>query len=400
MRSTVAVALALAAGARAVAVESERPAHVFGKGGAGVYRPPPSATGNAPPPRLGKDGAGVLKGPETVPRLGKGGNGVYKGAELDAKTIAAKFAWYVEQFEKTYDIQEYAERLKAFARTLKEIQHHEEGHKVGLNKFSDWTSDEFEAYQKYKPSMKRHAPQTHKTSGKSLPTEVDWRKEGLVADVKDQGSCGSCWTFSTVASIEGAHAKKHGKMVTLSEQNLVDCVKKDRLPSDAEDCCDGCDGGLMDNAFDYIINKQKGGIDTEAAYPYRGEDEKCAFESSEDGARIANWTDVPSGDEDALMDALATVGPVSVALDASRQWQTYAGGVLTPRKWLGGCSSDPSKADHGVAVVGYGTDPTSGDYWIVRNSWGSAWGEDGYVRLKRGVNACGVANFASYPTAK
>ena len=156
----------------------------------------------------------------------------------------------------------------------------------------------------------------------------------------------------------------------------------------------------MDNAFDYIINKQKGGIDTEASYPYRGEDEKCAFESSEDGAKIANWTDVPSGDEDALLDALATVGPVSVALDASRQWQTYAGGVLAPRKWLGGCSSDPSKADHGVAVVGYGTDPTSGDYWIVRNSWGSAWGEDGYVRLKRGVNACGVANFASYPTAK
>ena len=235
MRSTVAVALALAAGAHAVAVESESKskAHVFGRDGAGIYRPPPSATGNAPPPRLGKDGAGVLK--ETPPRLGKGGSGVLK--ELDAKTIAAKFAWYVDQFEKTYDIEEYADRLKAFAVTLREIHQHEEDHKVGLNRFSDWTSDEFEAYQKYKPSVKRHAPQTHKTTGKPLPTEVDWRKEGLVADVKDQGSCGSCWTFSTVASIEGAHAKKYGKMVTLSEQNLVDCVKKDRLPSDAEDCC-------------------------------------------------------------------------------------------------------------------------------------------------------------------
>ena len=221
MRASVAVALALAAGAHAVAVESEHPAHVFGKNGAGVYRPPPppSATGNAPPPRLGKDDHGVYKG------------------ELDAKTIAAKFAWYVEQYEKTYDIEEYADRLKAFARTLKEIHHHEEDHKVGLNKFSDWTIAEFEAYQTYKPSLKRHAPQTHKTTGKPLPTEVDWRKEGLVAAVKDQGSCGSCWTFSTVASIEGAHAKKYGKMVTLSEQNLVDCVKKDRLPSDAEDCC-------------------------------------------------------------------------------------------------------------------------------------------------------------------
>ena len=135
MRSTIAVALALAAGAHAVAVESEHthPAHVFGKNGAGVYRPPPppSATGNTPP-RLGKDGAGVLKGPETVPRLGKDDHGIYKGAELDAKTIAAKFAWYVEQFEKTYDIEEYADRLKAFAVTLREIQHHEEDHKVGL----------------------------------------------------------------------------------------------------------------------------------------------------------------------------------------------------------------------------------------------------------------------------
>ena len=245
MRSTVAVALALAAGAHSVAVESESKSksHVFGKNGAGVYRPPPppSATGNAPP-RLGKDGAGVLKGPETVPRLGKGGSGVYKGPELDAKTIAAKFAWYVEQFEKTYDIEEYAERLKAFSVTLREIQRHDEAHKVGLNRFSDWTAEEFEAYQRYKPSTKRHAPQTHKTSGKPLPTEVDWRQQGLVADVKDQGSCGSCWTFSTVASIEGAHAKRHGKMVTLSEQNLVDCVKKDRLPTDEEDCCEGLRG--------------------------------------------------------------------------------------------------------------------------------------------------------------
>ena len=156
----------------------------------------------------------------------------------------------------------------------------------------------------------------------------------------------------------------------------------------------------MDNAFDYIINKQKGGIDTEAAYPYRGEDERCAFESSEDGAKISNWTDVPSGDEDALLDALATVGPVSVA-----DWTCRASGdvcgrcVLTPLKWLGGCSSDPSKADHGVAVVGYGTDPTSGDYWIVRTLGVKAWGEYGYVRLK-GAETRGVANFASYPTAK
>ena len=136
---------------------------MFGKGGAGVYRPPPppSATGNAPPPRLGKDGAGA---------------GVLK--DLDAKTIAAKFAWYVEQFEKTYDIEEYADRFKAFSVTLKEIHQHEEDHKVGLNKFSDWTLPNSRPIKSTSLPLKRHAPQTHKTTGKPLPTEVDWRKEG------------------------------------------------------------------------------------------------------------------------------------------------------------------------------------------------------------------------------
>jgi len=220
-----------------------------------------------------------------------------------------------------------------------------------------------------------------------------------VAAVKNQGSCGSCWTFSTVASIESAHAIKTGNLVTLSEQNLVDCVKDDKLPGDDDSCCDGCNGGLMDNAFDYLIQKQAGGIDTEDSYAYKGTDGKCAYSSANVGAKISNWTDVTVGDETALADAVANHGVVSIALDASRQWQTYSGGILSPRKILG-CSSDPNKADHGVAIVGYGTDSDSGkDYWIIRNSWADSWGEDGYVRLERGINACGVANFASYPIA-
>lgn len=383
MRCSI-VALALAAGVHGVNVDSakeEGKSHFFGKAGAGVYRPQEGAQGVPLPPRLGKDDHGVFRGE-------------------DAAAVAAKFARFVNEFDKRYaSVEEYAERLRAFAQTLRVLRAHDGAHEVGLNKFSDWTEQQFAAYQTYKPSLKKHAPSTHVKSKGALPTEVDWRKQGLVADVKDQKSCGSCWTFSAVASIEGAHAKRNGKLVTLSEQNLVDCVKKERLPLEEEDCCDGCDGGLMDNAFDYIISKQKGGIDTEASYPYRGEDEKCTFEASSEGARIANWTDVPQGDELSLLDALATVGPVSVALDASRGWQTYAGGVMAPRTFLG-CSSSPDKADHGVAVVGYGTDPVGGDYWIVRNSWGSSWGEGGYMRLKRGVNACGIANHASYPTAK
>jgi hypothetical protein len=406
MRCSI-VAMALAAGVHGVNVDSakEGKSHVFGKAGAGVYRPHANAAHDStPPPRLGKAGAGVLEqnvpgaGAAPPPRLGRDDHGVFRGE--DAEAVAAKFARFVDEFDKRYaSVEEYEERLRAFAQTLRSMRAHDETHEVGLNKFSDWTEQEFAAFQKYQPSLKKHAPLTHVKSKGALPTEVDWREQGLVADVKDQKSCGSCWTFSAVASIEGAHAKRSGKLVTLSEQNLVDCVKKERLPLEEEDCCDGCDGGLMDNAFDYIISKQKGSIDTEASYPYRGEDDKCAFEASSEGARIANWTDVPQGDELSLLDALATVGPISVALDASRGWQTYAGGVMAPRTFLG-CSSSPDKADHGVAVVGYGTDPVGGDYWIVRNSWGCSWGEGGYMRLKRGVNACGIANHASYPTAK
>ena len=231
MRSFVAVALALAAGAHAVAVESEsRPSPMS------LARTAPACTAHLRPHRpratrrRRKDGAGVR---------GKDGGKDGRLKDLDAKTVAAKFAWYVDQFEKTYDIEEYADRLKGLLCTLREIHQHEEDHKVGLNKFSDWTIDEFEAYQTYKPSP-RSATRRRRTrrAASRYRRRSTGAKEGLVADVKDQGSCGSCWTFSTVASIEGAHAKKHGKMVTLSEQNLVDCVKKDRLPSDAEDCCD------------------------------------------------------------------------------------------------------------------------------------------------------------------
>jgi len=197
----------------------------------------------------------------------------------------------------------------------------------------------------------------------------------------------------TVVSIEGQQAKRNGKVVSLSEQNLVDCVKNEKLPNETDTCCNGCQGGLMDFAFEYLVDKQAGLIDTEASYGYKGVNGKCHYEKADAGVgQISNHVDVKAGDEDALLDAVATVGPISVGVDAAIGWQLYHGGILKPLL----CSSNPKKMDHGVAVVGYGTE-NGVDYWIIRNSWGASWGEKGYMRLIRGKNACGVANGASYP---
>ena len=263
-----------------------------------------------------------------------------------------------------------------------------------LNEYADLAPADFNKRNGYIPAVHAPAPTSlHKLSGRAHNVSVDWRSHGLVADVKNQGSCGSCWAFSTVVSLEGQQAKKTGTMTTLSEQNLVDCVKGEKLPGDDSACCMGCQGGLMNDAFQYMIDHQGGMVDTEAAYPYTGRAGQCQYDAAKEGTKITKWTGIKQGDEDALLDAVATVGPVSIAVDASIGWQLYFGGIMHPTL----CSSDPKKMDHGVALVGFGTEKGK-DYWIVRNSWGAGWGEHGYARIIRGKNACGLANAASYPT--
>lgn len=267
-----------------------------------------------------------------------------------------------------------------------------------LNEFADLAPADFNTRNGYIPSLHRRRGLTgmHRVAAGARATRnasVDWREHGLVTDVKNQGSCGSCWAFSTVVSLEGQHAKASGSLVSLSEQNLVDCVHGEKLPNDTQTCCMGCQGGLMDDAFQYLIDHQKGGIETEAAYPYQGRAGTCGWDAAKDGATLRGWTGIPEGDEEALLDAVATVGPVSIGVDASIGWQLYFGGIMHGVL----CSSNPKKMDHGVAIVGYGTEGGT-DYWIVRNSWGAGWGEKGYARLVRGKNACGLANAASYPT--
>ncbi len=215
------------------------------------------------------------------------------------------------------------------------------------------------------------------------PASMDWRTQGAVTPVKNQGQCGSCWAFSTTGSLEGCHAIKTGNLVSLSEQNLVDCDTVDG----------GCNGGLMDNAFAFI--QREGGVDTEASYPYEGYGDTCRYSTSNIGATDSGFVDVARNSESALVEALSG-RPVSIAIEADTMvFQQYAGGVLDS-------TSCGTQLDHGVLAVGYGTDPSGGDYYIVKNSWGASWGESGYLRISR-KNAsnggiCGINKSASYPT--
>ena len=222
----------------------------------------------------------------------------------------------------------------------------------------------------------------HKADRLNGATEVDWVSAGAVTPIKDQARCGSCWAFSTTGSVEGAYAIASGTLTSLSEQDLVSCDHNGDQ---------GCNGGLMDNAFKWI---ESNGLCTEDDYPYTsgsGITGTCKT-TCKPAVTITGFTDVPQQDETALQSALAQQ-PVSVAIEADKSaFQLYKSGVLDS-------ATCGTKLDHGVLAVGYGTDSASGkDYWKVKNSWGATWGESGYIRMVRGKNMCGIAMSASYPT--
>jgi cathepsin L len=302
------------------------------------------------------------------------------------------FEEWVQEHHKVYDDREVLYRFRIFKQSLDWIESfNSEPHSftVGLNSFSDLTNTEFlERYtglnrkKSLFPPIQSSEHLYEIDESVSVPTAIDWRSKGIVTPVKTQGQCGSCWSFSTTGSVEGAWARNHS-LVSLSEQNLMDCSRSYGNV--------GCNGGLMDGAFKYIINNQ--GIDSEASYPYTGYTSyNCQYSPTNKAASITGYKDIPSGSESGLKNAVGIRGPVSVAIDASQpSFQYYKGGVYYDSR----CSS--TSLDHGVLVVGYGTG-TGGDYWIVKNSWGPGWGVQGYIYMSRNKNNnCGIATDASFP---
>jgi len=294
--------------------------------------------------------------------------------------------------------QEEMFRMKIWIQNKIKIEKHnqaaslgEETYTLAMNQFGDLLHHEFVSMVNgYKYNVTTNTrpvlgatflPPAHVDS---LPENVDWREHGAVTPVKNQGRCGSCWSFSATGALEGMHYRKTGKLVSLSEQNLVDCS--------GDYGNHGCRGGFMDSAFNYI--KNNGGIDTEASYPYEGKERQCRYDSNNIGATDIGFVDIESGNEDHLKAAVATQGPVSIAMDAGLEpFMFYEKGVYRNK------NCNPMSLDHGVLAVGYGIDNHSGSaYWLVKNSWGQNWGMDGYVKIARNEgNMCGVATMASFP---
>eukprot|EP00128_Syssomonas_multiformis_P002018 Colp12_sorted_trinity150504_noHs@34171 len=302
---------------------------------------------------------------------------------------ADKFKEWVMAHNKIYkNALEEAHRAAIFFDNLQYILEHNAGnhsYTLGLNTFADLTEEEFRTtvLASYIPARPEGGSVFLAAENVDLPTSVDWRSKGYVTAVKNQQQCGSCWTFSTTGSVEGQHFKKTGKLVSLSEQQLVDCAGSKWQNN-------GCSGGLMDNAFKYI--KANGGIMAESAYPYTATDGKtCKFDKSKVVATVTGYVDVKANDEKALQNAVATVGPISIAINAgTRKFQLYSSGVFDDST----CTAD---LDHGVLLVGYGTESAK-DYWLVKNSWGASWGDKGYIKMSRNKkNQCGIAAMASYP---
>ncbi|CAM0952218.1 unnamed protein product [Alopecurus aequalis] len=311
----------------------------------------------------------------------------------DDMSMVAKHEDWMAQYGRVYkDTTEKAQRFEVFKANVAFIESFNASNnkfRLGVNQFADIINEEFRTTKTNKGYKANHMRvlstgfRYENASLEALPATVDWRAKGAVTPVKDQGQCGCCWAYSAVAATEGIVKIKNGTLVSLAEQELVDC--------DVHGEDQGCEGGLMDDAFKFII--QNGGLTKESSYPYTAADGKCKS-GSNSAATITGYEDVPANDEAALMKAVASQ-PVSVAVDGGDMtFQFYSGGVMT-----GSCGTD---LDHGIAAIGYGKDSDGTSYWLMKNSWGASWGENGYLRMEKDIadkkGMCGLAMEPSYPT--
>jgi cathepsin L len=293
------------------------------------------------------------------------------------------FTSWMHEHNRVYASHEFFQRYNAFKWNMDYVEKWNSQNTqtvLGLNSLADLTNEE---YQKIYLGTKidvsdSYVPVVEAEVKVDAPLAIDWRTSGAVTGVKNQGQCGSCWSFSSTGAIEGILKIKKGTLVSLSEQNLMDCSTSYGNQ--------GCNGGLMTSAFKYVAANK--GIDTESSYPYTAKAGTCHYTAANSGGSITNYKTVASGSESGLVTAINSQ-PVSVAIDASHNsFQLYKSGIY----YEAACSS--SRLDHGVLAIGYGD-----DYFLVKNSWGTSWGQAGYIQMARNRNNnCGIATQAAYRT--
>jgi cathepsin F len=328
-----------------------------------------------------------------------------RATKVHAKCNQHEWSTYKSKFEKVYASEEEdRKRFTNFCNNLNAIDaaSRSSGHKAtfGLNRFSDMSAEEFASQKKMPKQSAQALARSCLANGvqkftvkDSIPKSFNWvDQKNIVNPVQDQEQCGSCWAFSTIANIESVNAIQTGVLRKYSEQMLVDCSHGCSLVGGQSVCNQGCDGGFQWNAMQDVL--QWGGVVTEASYPYQGVTGTCQVNFNANptlyGA-IYNYTCLSGptlGNEAEMASYLVEHGPLSIAMNAGLL-QSYTGGVLDP--WFS-FECDPTTLDHAVLIVGYGTDSSDGDFWIIRNSWAASWGEAGYFRIARGKNTCGLAS--------
>ncbi|KAJ8984231.1 hypothetical protein NQ317_007463 [Molorchus minor] len=342
-------------------------------------------------PQFGLPKLGV---PKVAQRVGDvATSGVSSVADAGGQIASSLFEGQWQEFlkGKNYSPSELLSRKNIFLTNAQTIADAAKSGVVGfamkLNSLADLTFDEFNKFfNGFRGSAigSSKAPVYKTEKEEPLPESVDYREKGAVTPVQNQLKCAGCWAFAAAGALEGHHFLKTGQLEQISVQNLLDCSK--------ENDNGGCNGGLVEPAFDYI---QDNGINRAANYEFVAKNGECKHAKAENAANCTGYVRVPQGDEKSLAKALAQKGPISVALHVVPRFQLYSDGVFYDPD----CKNSPGDLNHAVLLVGYGKEPNGQKYWLVKNSYGADWGKEGYVKIAKDAgNHCGIATYARFPT--